>query len=127
MQSRYFLFADEIFRLDEATDPLANPRFPLTREAYDRITVEELVALLTETFANEPELPLTRPGFVIAVGHMLNEKGGVNAVRPSGESWPGAVKWAFVPEASLAMLSRLREMGALTPQVVEEAVWSRVA
>ncbi|NWG47347.1 MAG: hypothetical protein HXY25_12500 [Alphaproteobacteria bacterium] len=127
MAKRLFLFADIICDLSESDDPLDRPDFPLTREAFDRLTTEDLVAMLLEAHAQDPELGANRPGLVASVGHLLRVKGGVNAVRPTGAAWPGPARWAILPEASLAVLTTLDEMGALTPGVIDEAVWDRLA
>lgn len=121
-----FLFGAAILELDAANDPRADPSFPLGAAEIEALEPGALVALLAQAYAADPQIAARRPGFVAALGHILKEKGGINAVRPSSGAFAGDASWGRVPEASIAVLARLHEIGVLSPPMVDEAVWSRL-
>lgn len=123
-----FLYNDRLFKLAEDTDPTTDPGFPLTPDKYAALTVDQVMALLGQALEAEPDIAERKPRFVLSVCHMLHAKGGINAVRVDMDESGGAlgIRCGQVPEASLAILSELRDRGGLTLAVVDQTVWDQL-
>jgi len=121
-----FLYNDVLLTLGPETDPLSDPDFPLSEAQLAAISAQQLMQLLTEAIGAEPDLPTRRPRFVLSLCHLLHAKGGVNVVRVDNTGSGVAIKCGQVPDTSLTVLAALRDRGALTQAVVDEAVWDQL-
>jgi hypothetical protein len=120
-----FLLNTTILDLGPDCDPFATPGFPLSREQYQGITINQLAEMLAGEFAADAQVIARHPMRIKRLCWMLQEKAQVNALKLS---WQGGTKAQFgqVPELAFAGLIAMAERGQLTPAAVEEAVWSKL-
>lgn len=120
----FFLYRDQLVELDTSRAPHARGDFPLSDNQYQQVSVQDLMQLLTEGLADNPRLAEDEPKFVLAICHMLFDKGGVNAIRVKDDGLGPILSCAKVPDHSLMILDELRMRGALDQKAVDEAVWN---
>lgn len=125
-----FLYNDRLFKLAEDANPAADPNFPLDPGQYKALSVDHVMALLGQALEADPALAETKPRFVLSLCYMLHAKGGINAVRIDIDETEGSgglgIKCGQVPEATLAILSELRDRGALSLEMVDQTVWTQL-
>lgn len=122
-----FLYRDRLLDLQNATNPLKNGQFPLTEEQFAGVTLDDLMQLLTEGLADDPNLERDNPKYIVVLCHLMNEKGNVNAIRVQDDGQGPVLSCARIPDQSLSVLEELRDRGALSEETVEEAVWKPLA
>ncbi len=122
-----FLYRDRLVELLDTVDPKDQSDFPLSAEQYEKLTLDDLMELLTEGLSENPHLAEQEPRFVLAICHMLFDKGQVNAVRVMDDGRGPILSCARIPSQSLDVLDELRMRGALNQQTVDEAVWNPLA
>lgn len=122
-----FLYRDRLVELDDTADPRTQGDFPLSPEQYASLQLEDLMELLTEGLSDNPHLAEEKPRFVLAICHMMHDKGQVNAVRVVDDGGGPVLSCARIPTQSLDVLEELRMRGALNAKTVDEAVWNPLA
>lgn len=122
-----FLYRDRLIELLDTVDPKDQSGFPLNPEQYEKLTLHDLMELLTEGLSDNPALAEDEPRFVLAICHMLYDKGQVNAVRVMDDGAGPVLSCAKIPAQSLDVLDELRMRGALNQKSVDEAVWNPLA
>ncbi|MBL4864293.1 MAG: hypothetical protein JKY63_05320 [Rhodobiaceae bacterium] len=122
-----FLYRDRLVELLDTVDPKDQSDFPLSAEQYAQLTLDDLMELLTEGLSENPHLAEQEPRFVLAICHMLFDKGEINAVRVMDDGRGLILSCARIPSQSLDVLDELRMRGALNQQTVDEAVWNPLA
>ncbi len=122
-----FLYRDRLVNLDGVTEPTEQGGFPLSEEQYAGLTIDDMMQLLTEGLSDNPALAEENPRFVLAICHMLYDKGQINAIRVVDDGDGPVLSCARIPFQSLNILDELRMRGALTQQAVDEAVWNPLA
>jgi hypothetical protein len=122
-----FLYRDRLIELHDSVDPKDQKDFPLSPEQYEQLTVGDLMELLTEGLSDNPALAEEEPHFVLAICHMLNDKGEINALRILDDGGGPILSCARIPNTSLDVLDELRMRGSLTQKNVDEAVWNPLA
>ena len=127
MTSKHFLFNDTVLILEAATDPRLNPSFPLTKEQYEVLTVDDLLRLLRDEVHSDPDLVQHHPKILLTLCAMLSAKGGINCVRVHWDGYGVSSRHGQVPETSLAVLASLEGRGRLTAETVDEVVWSKLS
>ncbi|MEQ9519066.1 MAG: hypothetical protein RLN89_06460 [Parvibaculum sp.] len=123
----FFLYRDQLVELDTSAAPQVRGDFPLNDNQYEQITIPDLMQLLTEGLADNPRLAEEEPKFVLAICHMLFEKGEINAIRVKDDGLGPVLSCAKVPDQSLIILDELRMRGALDQAAVDAAVWNPLA
>jgi hypothetical protein len=123
----FFLYRDRLVDLDAVPGPTEQTSFPLNEDQYAGLTIDDMMQLLTEALADNPALAEENPRFVLAICHMLHDKGQINAVRVVDDGNGPVLACARIPYQSLNILDELRMRGALTQQAVDEAVWNPLA
>jgi len=122
-----FLYRDRLIELHDSVDPKDQKDFPLSQEQYEALTLNDLMELLTEGLSENPALAEEEPRFVLAICHMLNDKGEVNAVRVMDDGNGPVLSCARIPSQSLDVLDELRMRGSLNQKTVDDAVWNPLA
>jgi len=122
-----FLYRDRLVNLDAVTEPTEQGSFPLSEDQYAGLTIDDMMQLLTEGLSDNPALAEENPRFVLAICHMLHDKGQINAIRVIDDGDGPILACARIPFQSLNILDELRMRGALTQQAVDEAVWNPLA
>ncbi len=120
----FFLYRDQLVELDTSKAPQARGDFPLSDNQYQQVSVQDLMQLLTEGLADNPRLAEDEPKFVIAICHMLFDKGGVNAIRVKDDGMGPILSCAKVPDQSLMILDELRMRVDAHDRAVDDAVWN---
>ena len=120
-----FLLNTFILDLGPDCDPFASPGFPLSREQYQGITINQLAEMLAGEFATDAQVLAHHPMRVKRLLWMLHDKAQVNALKLV---WQNGTKAQFgqVPELAFAGLIAMAERGQLTAAAVEESVWSKL-
>ena len=120
-----FLLNTTILDLGPESDPFATPGFPLNREQYQGISINQLAEMLAAEFAADAQVVARHPLRVKRLCWMLQDKAQVNALKLS---WANGTKAQFgqVPELAFAGLIAMAERGQLSQAAVEEAVWSKL-
>ena len=119
-----FLFDTHLLTLTPDTHPLRSQSFPLAPEVYDQLTADTLVGMLCDDLNEDPANVMSRPGYLLAFAHMLSDKAGANVFRLVQGGGGLSARWAQVPEMSLRALEPLAKDGMLSPEVVEESIWT---
>jgi len=122
-----FLYRDRLVNLSGVPEPTEQGGFPLNQDQYASLTIDDMMQLLTEGLAENPALAEENPRFVLAICHMLHDKGQINAIRVVDDGAGPVLACARIPFQSLNILDELRMRGALTQEAVDEAVWNPLA
>ena len=126
MNKKYFLFNDMILPLDAGSDPRLDPSFPLSKEQYENLTIDDLMLLLREEYHSDPNFCDHKPRTMQVLCALLHAKAGVNCVKVHWDGYGVSSRHGSLPEESMATLSAMERAGKLTEQVVENTVWSQL-
>jgi hypothetical protein len=120
-----FLFNTTILDIGPECDPFAAPGFPLSREQYQAIGINQLAEMLAGAFAADAEVLTRHPMRIKRLLWMVQDKSKANALKLD---WSRGTQAQFgqVPELAFAGLIAMAERGALSVGAVEEAVWSKL-
>ena len=126
MTNKLFLFNASLIPLETGADPRVDPSFPLSKEQYDALTIEDLMQLLREEYHSDPNIENHNPRILSTLCSMLNSKGGVNCVKVHWDGYGVSSRHGVVPEGSLSGLQAFDKQGKLNDALVEETVWSKL-
>lgn len=127
-----FLFNDVVFNIGPPQQRLAASKCPVPTGAIASLTNGEMLSLLREAAFTDPNFARSQTEKAMALAAMTFLKTGANAVLalrppacPSAANVP--VRLADVSLRVLGDLFALDQMGKLTPQAIDGAVWRAAA
>ena len=125
-----FLFNDRLFEIGQPHEIVRQDTFPLSPDAFDRLSEASMLNLVREEIFADPLLVHDAPSRASQLAIIVAAKTNANAML-AGPPAAGArspmqiaVLLAEVSLLTLSSLYRRQENGALTPQDVETAVWA---
>lgn len=121
-----FLYNEQVMPLTSATDPIGNTAFPLPAEQAQELMPEQIINLLTEALQANPAYALQRPERFFMLCHLLFRNFGINALRKYIKRDAVQLTYTTIPNETFLALTAIQEMGELSMEVIDEAVWDHV-
>ena len=124
-----FLMNDQLIDPSAMANPINNPAFPLSWEAFARITIPDIAELAKAEFLQDPEFPRTQPEVAERIAGMITAKQPINAMRiqkAAGGPDAVAVDFARLNIAAMAEVHGLNIGGKLTLEAVNQGIWAQV-
>jgi hypothetical protein len=125
-----FLFNDRVFEIGQPLEIIRSVAFPLSQAAFDKLSEQEMLALVREEIFADPLLVHDVPARAMQMATIVAAKTNANAMLAgprAGGARTAAEIAVMLAEVSLMTLSSLhiRQVGGtLTTEDVETAVWS---
>ena len=121
-----FLYNEQVMPLTSATDPIGNSAFPLPPEKTNELMPEQIIELMSEVLQANPAYPLKHPERFYMLCHLLHRNFGINALRKYSKNMTVHLAYTTIPNETFLALTAIQEMGELSMEVIDEAVWDNV-
>lgn len=121
-----FLYNEQVMPLTSATDPIGNSAFPLPADKAHELMPEQIIEVMSEVLQTNPAYPLQRPERFYMLCHLLFRNFGINALRKNTKNAAVQLTYTTIPNETFMALAAIQEMGELSLEVIDEAVWDHV-
>lgn len=121
-----FLYNEQVMPLTSATDPIGNAAFPLPADKAQELMPEQIIEVMSEALQANPAYPLQRPERFYMLCHLLYINFGINALRKHSNRNAVQLTYTTIPNETFMALAAIQEIGELSLEVIDEAVWDHV-